>query len=177
MQIICTLLQTDKCASTSPLSFYRQDALPDAQPTVSKHCRQSTVLDIRMIHKKTEIDGRQLIWLNIRCHVVWFFHWVPALSDSPFSRPAFSGPDIWFFRVWSWILHSRCQVLFSVLHFLHPFIYCNSGHDDCRRSVCDNDVCAALSFIKCRLFLWHTLVSFMIISLLHARMNFEGNCN
>jgi len=37
MQIICTLLQTDDHASTSPLSFYRPDALPATQPTVSKH--------------------------------------------------------------------------------------------------------------------------------------------
>jgi len=29
MQIICTLLQTDNHASTSSISFYRLDALPD----------------------------------------------------------------------------------------------------------------------------------------------------
>jgi len=37
IQIICTSLQTDNHASTSPLSFYRPDALPAAQPTASKH--------------------------------------------------------------------------------------------------------------------------------------------
>jgi len=37
MQIIFTSLQTDNHASTSPLSFYRLDALPAAQPTASKH--------------------------------------------------------------------------------------------------------------------------------------------
>jgi len=36
MQIICTSLQTDNHASTSPLSFYRPDALPTARPTASK---------------------------------------------------------------------------------------------------------------------------------------------
>ena len=36
MQIICTSLQTDNHASISSLNFYRPDALPDAQPTVSK---------------------------------------------------------------------------------------------------------------------------------------------
>jgi len=35
MQIICTLLQTDNHASKLLLDFYRPDALPDAQPTVS----------------------------------------------------------------------------------------------------------------------------------------------
>jgi len=37
MEIICTSLQTDVNASTSSLNFYRLDALPDAQPRVSKH--------------------------------------------------------------------------------------------------------------------------------------------
>ena len=37
---ICTLLQTDNHASTSSLIFYRLDAVPDAQPTVSKNWRQ-----------------------------------------------------------------------------------------------------------------------------------------
>ena len=37
MQIVCTSLQTDNHASTSPFSFYGLDALPAAQPTASKH--------------------------------------------------------------------------------------------------------------------------------------------
>jgi len=37
MQIICTLLQTDNHASTSPLIFYSPDALPATKPTGSKH--------------------------------------------------------------------------------------------------------------------------------------------
>ena len=37
MQTVCTSLQTDSHTNTSSLNFYRQDALPDAQPTVSKH--------------------------------------------------------------------------------------------------------------------------------------------
>jgi len=37
VKIICTLIQTDKHASTLPLGFYRPDTLPDAQPTASKH--------------------------------------------------------------------------------------------------------------------------------------------
>jgi len=34
---VCTSLQTDNHASTPPLSFYRPDTLPAAQPTASKH--------------------------------------------------------------------------------------------------------------------------------------------
>jgi len=36
---VCTSLQTDNHASTPPLSFLQADALPVAQPTVSKHWR------------------------------------------------------------------------------------------------------------------------------------------
>jgi len=39
---VCTSLQTDNHASTPPLSFYRPDALPAAQPTASKHWRHNT---------------------------------------------------------------------------------------------------------------------------------------
>ena len=39
---VCTSLQTDNHASIPPLSFfYRPDALPAAQPTPSKHWRQT----------------------------------------------------------------------------------------------------------------------------------------
>jgi len=38
---VCTSLQTDNHASTPPLSFYRPDALPAAQPTASKHWRHN----------------------------------------------------------------------------------------------------------------------------------------
>jgi len=34
---VCTSLQTDNHASIPPLSFYRPDALPAAQPTASNH--------------------------------------------------------------------------------------------------------------------------------------------
>jgi len=40
---VCTSLQTDNHTSTPPLSFYRPDALPAAQPTASKHWRQTRV--------------------------------------------------------------------------------------------------------------------------------------
>ena len=36
---VCTSLQTDDHASTTPLSLYRPDALPATQPTASKHSR------------------------------------------------------------------------------------------------------------------------------------------
>ena len=36
MKTICTSLQTDTHTNTSSLNFYRPDAIPNAQPTVSK---------------------------------------------------------------------------------------------------------------------------------------------
>jgi len=39
MQTICTSLQTDNHTNTSSLNFYGPYALPDAQPTMSKHRR------------------------------------------------------------------------------------------------------------------------------------------
>ena len=42
---VCTSLQTDNHASTPPLSFFRPDALPAAQPTASKHWRQLKMAD------------------------------------------------------------------------------------------------------------------------------------
>ena len=42
-------LQTDNHASTPPLSFYRPDAFPAAQPTASKHWRHVNVTNTRVI--------------------------------------------------------------------------------------------------------------------------------
>ena len=47
MQINGTFHQTDKHSSTSSLNFYRPYALPDAQPTVSMHWRQSTLFCLK----------------------------------------------------------------------------------------------------------------------------------
>ena len=42
MQTICTSIHTANHTNTSSLNFYRPDALPGAQPTVSKHWRQTS---------------------------------------------------------------------------------------------------------------------------------------
>jgi len=56
MLIICTLLQTDNDNNTPSLNFYRTNALPGAQPTVSKHWRQL----------ETEYK-----WQTNRCRPIW----------------------------------------------------------------------------------------------------------
>ena len=58
---ICTLLQTNNHASTPPLSFYRPDALPATQPTVSKYWRQSLLISSSLL--------RDLAWkLLVKCN-------------------------------------------------------------------------------------------------------------
>jgi len=77
MQIICTSLQTDSHASTSPLSFYRPDALPAAQRTVSKHWRQKHILlqVVKVIlHKATsplQPDGSVVFTRWCQCALPW----------------------------------------------------------------------------------------------------------
>ena len=56
MQIICSLLQTDNHGSTSPLSFYRLDALPAAQLTASKHWRSMKM------HRNTQKIRTLVLW-------------------------------------------------------------------------------------------------------------------
>jgi len=50
-----TSLQTENHTNTSSLYFYRQDALPDAQPTVSKHRRQRVYKLIRANSNRIEL--------------------------------------------------------------------------------------------------------------------------
>ena len=66
---VCISLQTDNHASTPPLSFYRPDALPAAQPTVSKHCILCYSLIAVLItrgsrppHSSTCSSSTSLVW-------------------------------------------------------------------------------------------------------------------
>ena len=62
---VCTMLQTDNHASTPPLVFYRPDALPAAQPTASKHWRQSA---LKAVSSRSQCA---VYWFT--CLSVWFF--------------------------------------------------------------------------------------------------------
>ena len=55
---VCISLQTDNHASTPPLSFYRPDALPAAQPTASKHWRRCRCIGIK--RRETDLVMWQL---------------------------------------------------------------------------------------------------------------------
>ena len=75
MQIICTSLQTDNHASTSPLSFYRSYALPVAQPTDIKaevvhimftsviwDCYVSNIKGIQPVETPDPVNPMILFW-------------------------------------------------------------------------------------------------------------------
>ena len=69
MQTICTSLQTDNHTNTSSLNFHRPDALPDTQPTVSKHWRllsYSVLAKVKYISTfKTKRNHTKLYMLTI----------------------------------------------------------------------------------------------------------------
>jgi len=56
MRTICTSPRTDNHTSTSSLNFYRQDALRDAQPTVSEHGRQR-VVPVTIVETRTTVTA------------------------------------------------------------------------------------------------------------------------
>ena len=68
---VCTSLQTDNHASTPPLSFYRPDALPATQPTVSKHWRQW----VSRVVNNIEQHCRSLLYC---------LHFTPSLGNSKY---------------------------------------------------------------------------------------------
>ena len=100
MQIICTSLQRDNHASTSPLSFYRLDALTAAQPTASKYWRQ----------KNTE--GKKLVCLSeTNRHSCLKGYFSPASLASDPSK--LCRPESTFMLILNWVL---CP------------IWCKTGH-------------------------------------------------
>jgi len=72
MQTVCTSLQTDNHTNTSSLHFYRLYALPDAQPTMSKHSGTSS--DIIIIYLRVTffhlIETGEIVTL---CAFCWMF--------------------------------------------------------------------------------------------------------
>ena len=55
---VCTSFQTDNHARTSPLSFYRPDALPAAQPTASKNWRHKWLYTYCNLNTAQTLQGR-----------------------------------------------------------------------------------------------------------------------
>ena len=116
MQIICTLLQTDNHASTSPLSFYRPATLPAAQPTVSKHWMQHLQLALWILSRTTWVSQYQMKHSPTHTHrghqssIICFLH--PLWSVASF-----------LFNLCAWQSFSTIsvQVLFGLPFGLRPF--------------------------------------------------------
>jgi len=65
MEIICTSFQTDNHTSTSSLSFYRLDALPDDQPTVKALNSIKALKAIRQnVMQNLENKVFRIVWIN-----------------------------------------------------------------------------------------------------------------
>jgi len=84
-----TLLQTDSHASTPPLSFYRPDALPAAQPTASKHWRH--IVSVSKLYKLVPVSGRWSVAAGKVCrcigHASKILWSIQIERSSPFLRP------------------------------------------------------------------------------------------
>jgi len=110
MQTICTSLQTDTSASTSPLSFHRPDALTATQPTVSKHWRHwNRKKNLQNFNKlKQEHDVSNKWPAGLACS--WSTSWLRGTQASFTGSP--TPPLICSF----YTLHSK----YSVVNFLCP---------------------------------------------------------
>ena len=75
MQIICTTLQTDNHASTHHSIFYGPDALPDVQPTVSKHWKK----------QRRKTDGNQLTRVDLKKQLLKVE--VLVITNREFTKP------------------------------------------------------------------------------------------
>ena len=96
MQTICTSLQTDNHTNTSSLNVYRPDALPDTQPTASKHWRplqwlQRDNTENVLETAKTEMTERKRLLhtlcssgAEVKC---WSMKWAPANNCSKLFMP------------------------------------------------------------------------------------------
>jgi len=65
MLTIGTSLQTDNHTNTSSFNFYRPDALPDTQPTVSKHGRHIKIQTKTQMKYKLKITPRYYVTQTI----------------------------------------------------------------------------------------------------------------
>jgi len=93
MQIICTLLQTDNHANTSSLNFYRPDALPDAQPTMSKHWRHKRCTQ-NVQNKHAAMTDKDTD-MRLRQNKAWRFETEPRQDDKTYKCREWAETKIW----------------------------------------------------------------------------------
>jgi len=93
MQIICTLLQTDNHTNTSSLNFYRPDALPYAQPTVSKHWRHKRCTQNAQ-SKHSAVTDKDIV-MRLRQNKAWKFETEPRQDDKTYKCRDWAKTKTW----------------------------------------------------------------------------------
>jgi len=104
MQLICSTLQTDHHASSPSLIFYGSDALPDAQPAVSKHWRHCMIcwfITNYIFYLNFKNQNRTWSVILNKLKDIWFhWQWFMLKSDNIYRmgsryRPSI-GCNVWF---------------------------------------------------------------------------------
>jgi len=126
MQIICTSLQTDNHASTSPLGFYRLDALHAAQPIQ----RQSTEDNRR--HQTLPSDCNLLsLYMRIKHNVaLWWIH-----NDCVFVDDCIIIPVLALHCIGQTI-NMTCSELSCSIFLLHVYFVPARSTKYCNEHVC-----------------------------------------
>jgi len=121
MQIICTSLQTDNHTSTSPLSFHRPDALPAAQPTVSKHWRQIKAKNIQQQQSFHGSLSGTTGWAGTtrNIHPPTILIIIQSLSASSIYYDP-QHPPCFFWRAWQSFCTTSLHILFGLPLGLEP---------------------------------------------------------
>jgi len=108
IQIIFALLQTDNHSCIIPVDFYRPNALPGAQPTVSEHWRHSDLFVTKLLSKISPYFKRVAtlpckifdifhsgLWPGFWHHSVhWCGYFVALLSGWPLPQTLWNSQDI-----------------------------------------------------------------------------------
>ena len=105
MQTIYISLQTDNHTNTSSLNFYRPDALPDAQPTVSEHRTHTHIQPFNGPWSGTTQVGRYQKKLSpththpdLQTSFINFLHLLRSIASSVFSLRAWQSSLTTFSR-------------------------------------------------------------------------------
>jgi len=96
MQAICTSILTDNHTNTSSLNFYRTDALPDTQPTVSMHRKPMCSMRRNecswcaywFVPVRSRVDRRACVWWGCTPSCV---EYLQAAHDWDLSEPECSA--------------------------------------------------------------------------------------
>ena len=111
---VCTSLQTDNHTSTPPLSFYRPDALPVAQPTASKYLNLKWLFIVLFSYYMHNLST--VLCSNCCSHDFVSFLIPPALSDEVLVWLSIWS-EVQIVCIWSSWCHSHPKTPSSLASF------------------------------------------------------------